>query len=348
MRTTHITRSLILCAVLLPMSGAAVAQNVEAILPPLPSEAAKGAPPAKLVTPASAKGAPTQSNLDVTGSQDATRRTLDDPAFHETRELLQPISPAQVQELIKDEEEIIKATEARPPPASATTSIPVTSRPGAVPKRILLSDDYMTALSFVDKTGSPWPVTDARLGNQELFEIEKPAEPGNIVLLAPKKRYAATNLIVLLQGSSAPIALSLETNREASYYSANLIVDANGPNAPAPATVLPPEPVDERIMRQIADGFGALVPDARAVSLKGDPGSSAFVFQNRFFLRTPHRLVDPAPSAGFRSGSIGVYEIAATNIITVVNDSGRTLEITPQEGVLLDAAFGLTNQESRP
>lgn len=268
------------------------------------------------------------------------RGTKLDPDFKRAVDANYPLSPEQIEELGRVEDSIDRAVAARKPPAQSTTTLHATMRPGVAPPRVLLSDNYVTSLSFLDSTGAPWPITRALTGNSGMFMVEVPENPGNVVILAPLRKYAASNLLVILKDSSVPITVSLENNRDSAYFNANVVLDLPGPKAMKEVVRPPADPIDDSFMRAILDGAGAVTAGVRQVKITGSIDSTAFLAGSKFYLRTPHLLVFPNNNtASLRSGGIRVYELPITPLITVSDANGRPIDLRPSDEVLLEGAL---------
>lgn len=268
------------------------------------------------------------------------RGTKQDPDFKKAVDATYPLSPEQIEELGQVEDSIDRAVAARKPPAMSTTTLHATTRPGVAPPRVLLADDYVTSLSFLDSTGAPWPITRAIAGNSGMFMVEVPPTPGNVVILAPLRKYAASNLLVMLKGSSVPILVALENNRQSAYFNVNLVLDQPGPLALKEVVRPPADPIDDAYMRAILDGAGGVTAGIRQVRITGSPDSTAFMAASKFYLRTPHTLIFPNNNtASLRSGGIRVYELPVTPLITVADENGRPLDLRPSDETLLEGAL---------
>ncbi len=293
-------------------------------------------PPVKIVT--DPQGASKMAVVEQ-GVPAEKKGTPEDPDYQKAREQMQPLSPSQIEDLVLHREEVDKALASRQPPKSTTMTIPVTMRPGDPPKEILLSDNYVTTLTLTDATGAPWPVSKALPGNSSHFSVELPEKPGNIVVITPQFKYAASNLMLLLEGASSPVMLALRTTREMAYYNANLVVDERGPMAPDVVVEEPALPVDSPVMRRILDGTGSLVPGVREVAISGLEGTTAYVHAGALYLRTPYSLTSPGWESSIRGDRMRVYKLAPTSVISVAAPSGRIVDLLVGGETILDAAI---------
>jgi len=202
----------------------------------------------------------------------------------------------------------------------------------------MVSDGYVSAITVTDSTGQPWPLAHAAAGNSAAFKVEIPEHPGNVALVSAKEMYAKSNLILLLEGATTPITLTLDARREMSYYNANLTVDQRGPNALQPTGTRPPPPIDSDRMRSILDGAGAVIPGVKQVDVTGG-NAEGYMSEGRLFIRTELAVLSPAFVSSIRSGSMAVYELPITPVIVASDALGEIVELRPTDTVLVDGAL---------
>ena len=280
---------------------------------------------------------------------DALKGTVHDPDYKKAIDANFPLSPEQIEDYGRVEDSIDRAVGSRRPPNVATATLHVTSHPGVAPQRVMLSDDYITSLSVLDNTGSPWPISRAVTGNSKMFAIEVPPDPGNVVILAPLRKYAASNLMLILKGSSVPIVVSIENNREAAYYNVNLVLDEAGPKATRDVVRPPVDPIDDAFMRSILDGAGGVTAGVRQVKIAGGAETTAYMAGSKFYLRTPYTLIFPQNNtASMRSGGMRVYEIPVTPLITVADENGRPIDLQPSDETLIEGALAAHITQRNP
>lgn len=267
-------------------------------------------------------------------------------AFSEALRMMVPLTPDQIRRFDGLSEELDEALGDRQPPKASTITIQVTTNPGQAPADILMSDDYITTIAMLDSTGAPWPVARAQAGGGEFVAVEIPESPGNIIILSPKRKYTTTNLSIVLHGHHVPLSLTLRTDRDQSYYNANLVMDAQGPLSEVPVEPEPHIPKETEIMRAILDGRGPLTSGIRQVEITGAGQTTAFTSGEFLYLRTPHTLRWPERIASIRSGRMRVYKLSPEPVITVADDSGRLVDLTPSGRVIIDGSLS-RNPSSR-
>ncbi len=153
-----------------------------------------------------------------------------------------------------------------------------------------------------------------------------PSSAGNVITINPLRKFSATNIVVVLAGASRPISLLL-TPIEATATTPlqdriTLLVDGEGPHARV-------EPV-----RSYADLDAG--PDLRNI-LVGQPptaeaveilsalpnGVRAWRDGSVLWVRTPDRVISPAPMAHVAMGNMRAYRMTYLPVI-VIAKGGRT------------------------
>lgn len=265
----------------------------------------------------------------------------DDEDFESAYRQIEPLSPNQIRELGRRRVELERARTDRKDPDVSTKSINATLRPGNNPPLIHLSDGYATALSVLDRTGESWAINSATVGSSEDFKVDLPSQPGNVLIVSPKHPFARSNLILLLQGATVPLTLSLASGRDVTYYNANIVLDSLGPNARPPVAGPPLEQADTQLMRAILDGAGPVTNGVKLVEVRGGGESTtAFLADGRFFLRTPYTVLSPAWQAIVHSADMAVYEMpTVVPFISMTDDAGRPFTLTVPESALLSGAL---------
>lgn len=211
----------------------------------------------------------------------------------------------------------------------------ISAVPGAVPQVIRLTAGYSSTVMFQDATGEPWPVLSIVLGNARAFQATQPkveAEDGeaqsgvrnrtgtaranvasNVVSLVPLTNHASSNLMVTLEDAPYPVVLHLITESQARRGRVGdaLVVfrlDRGGPNA-KPAVLAPPAP--EAVSADLLEFVHGVPPDgARPVRLEPEyPGTRAWLYRDRIYLRTGHHAVWPAWLSRAGCGGLTVYAL---------------------------------------
>ena len=113
---------------------------------------------------------------------------------------------------------------------------------GAIPS-IAVREGYVTAVSFTDATGAPWPIEEVLVDGRFVPAVaENGAEDdggaGHLLYLGPHARALHGNAVVKLHGLAEPLAVTLRGGGDAAGFRVEVRLGLRGPNA-APATTDP-------------------------------------------------------------------------------------------------------------
>lgn len=199
--------------------------------------------------------------------------------------------------------------------------VPVHLNPGAQAPVVALTTGTVLALTFIDSTGAPWPVTSQTVGNARWFHVTAPKglADGNLLLVTPLVRLGTTNVIVTLKGQDSPITVVLRAQPHRSLLPSvvNILVPGIGPNGTPPTLV----PAGPQTINAQQIGFLDGVPPAGALSLTVTPttNTQAWRYHHQIYLRTRANLIFPAWTAVVRgSHHMRVYTITRTPVVLVM------------------------------
>lgn len=321
------------------------------ILPPrvaLPGEAQPGGQPSLRSDPAQAGGplpvgqAATATGLDTNGAQvdfsklavlpDGRIVPIDqvpstsELAFKQVLDGLLPLKPAQIKELRKqiDRTDRAAADPVRPEQPSVS-SLDVSLSPGGTPPQIRTAAGRVTALSFYDVTGAPYPVSAVVVGNPNLFQVEAPIPEGNLVTVTPLAEYAEGNMAITLLNQPVPIVVKLIAGSEVVDYRIDMRVAARGPLAASPVQFVDSSPqVGGSVISAFLDG---LPPEGAKALTLDKPGISAWRYNDALYLRTRMSLLSPAwTNSAAGAGGLKVYIIPDVPVI-LASDDGRLVSV---------------------
>jgi intracellular multiplication protein IcmK len=252
------------------------------------------------------------------------------------RELL-PASPDEIRMLRERADSREKAMADPPPGAIRTRTVSLSLEPGFTPPAVTLTPNLVTALVFLDSSGSPWPVSASVLGSSELFSAEVILDGSrNRVVLSPSGSHGSSNLVLALEGHDIPVVLRLETRSAAERGRSvdGLViyqVRGRGPNAAPELTSSPAPPPVTADLYGVLDGIW---PEGSAI-LKSDPPVEETDFVKAgptLYVRTRHALVWPASRARVSgAGGWTVFEapLEGTALLNVGEGIRRVTLRTP-------------------
>lgn len=264
-------------------------------------------------------------------------------AYGRAMRTLMPLKPEQITRYRKEVQKRKKALREGIPKASSQT-VRVTLEPGGAPSVVKLSPNYGGAITILDATGQPWPITSLTVGNGSAFQVTKPIDKGkgsSVLTVVPKLYYAHSNVILTLKGVATPIVLRLKTVPGIVDGRTDVIVAARGPNATSVVTARGAGSPDSLLMRNLLDG----VPpqSATPINIKGGP-ARAWLINNKLFLRTTLDVLSPAWVASVSGASgLTVYEMPLTPTIIATDTDGVTVTLQLPSGTLVDGALARTS-----
>ncbi|MEO0394160.1 MAG: DotH/IcmK family type IV secretion protein [Pseudomonadota bacterium] len=247
-------------------------------------------------------------------------------AFQQVLDGLLPLNPDQIREL-RRQIDITDRAAADPvrPEQPSVSSLDVSLAPGRAPPEIRTAAGRVTALSFYDVTGAPYPVSAVVIGNPNLFQVEAPIPEGNLVTITPLAPYAEGNMVITLLDQSVPILVKLLAGTEVVDYRLDMRVGARGPLAAAPVQFVDSSPqVGGPLISSFLDG---LPPDTAEPVALDQPGLSAWRLNNALYLRTRMTLLSPAWSnSAAGAGGLKVYVVPDVPVL-LASDNGRLVSV---------------------
>jgi intracellular multiplication protein IcmK len=296
--------SVVFLAAMSMMAGAAVAQKVsdESKQPaskPVAKPVAKAAKPSLPPLPAELPKPVQPTNLE------------------QARDDVMPLTPEQILELktLLDKSRRAANTHVGVPPKPTSGSVQVDMSPGSPPPVVRLAPGHVTTLSFVDLTGSPWPITSIINGDPKSFDIKTPETDSNTATIAAMGWYSVGNAAVMLKGLSAPISVTLVGGQKEVDYRLDMRIPRRGST-----------PGQNPDFLNILDG----VAPSAATPLKVDGEGSAWMLNGAVVYRTRYPMISPAWTSKVQSsdGTL-VYEIPFTPVLLIsVNGSIKEVRVS--------------------
>ena len=212
---------------------------------------------------------------------------------------------------------------------------------GAVPE-IALRRGYVTAVSFTDLTGAPWPIEEALVDRRFLPPGAETAAAGggtgsgpmasrvasHLLYLAPAAAYLAGNAVVKLAGLAEPVAMSLRGTGADADFRVEIRLGLPGPNADPGALAQTPgfHAGDPTLLGLLG---GEVPPDAERIAVDGgDAADRAWRRGGDLLLLTRAHLLSPGPLAAERgSGGRWAYRLPDTPLV-LVSTGGRETRLS--------------------
>ena len=207
--------------------------------------------------------------------------------------------------------------------------------PGSSPvPEIALRRGYVTALSFTDMTGAPWPIEEALVDRRFLPPGEAAGSgvggaaedahgSSHLLYLAPAAAYLAGNAVVKLSGLAEPVAVSLRGTGADADFRVEIRLGLPGPNADPGALAQPAGfHAGDAVLLGLLGGEVPAGAERLAVD-GGDAGDMAWRRGGDLLLLTRAHLLSPGPLAAERGpGGRWAYRLPDTPL-ALVSAGGR-------------------------
>lgn len=252
--------------------------------------------------------------------------TIRDHAFKKLLETALPLTPEQILELRRQQDESQRAVATTPkaPPRPVSATLTVDLSPGVTPPIIRLAAGFVTSLVFVDATGQPWPVVDYSLGNPKNFNIQWDKKT-NTLFMQSTSVYATGNLAVRLQDLDTPVMISLVSGQSNVDYRVDMRIRARGPNAIAPIVQTNMPGAIHADLLNVLDGVPP--PESQELDVSDDFSRAWLLTNKKLIFRTKLTVLSPAWSAVVSSpDGTRVYEMGNTPLILAISH-GKTIKI---------------------
>jgi intracellular multiplication protein IcmK len=246
-------------------------------------------------------------------------------AFDAMMQQNMPLSPQQVVQLHQqiDIAQRAAAVPANIPPKPVSTTIMVNLAPGTSPTAVRLAQGYVSALMFVDSTGSPWPVASFDIGNPKAVNIQWDGK-SNIILIQAVSPYTTGDIVVRLVGLATPVTLELVAGQRVVDYRVDLHVSGIGPNTKdlPVGTSLPASA--NQLLLGILDGVAP--PGGKLLTVRG-ADAQAWLLGQTIYLRTRMTVLSPGWTGKMVSpdGMIA-YELPRTSSV-LISRYGEPVEL---------------------
>lgn len=268
---------------------------------------------------------PDLNDTDMEGFPKPKPFTLRDQAFKDLLDKISPLTPEQIIEMRKQQDQTQRAvaTPIETPPRPVSSTLTVDLSPGATPPVIRLGFGFITSLVFVDSTGQSWPIADYNLGNPKGFNIQWDKKT-NTLFIQSTTMYNTGNLALRLATLDTPVMLSLVSGQREVDYRVDVQIPGRGPNATTAIVGdnLPAAP--NPFLLSVLDG----VPPAGSQEIEVSGGyGRAWLYKGKLIFRTRQTILSPAWSATVSSlDGTHVYEMNPTPLI-IVSQNGKPVKV---------------------
>lgn len=251
--------------------------------------------------------------------------TLRDQAFKQLLDKISPLTPDQIIEMRKQQDQTQRAVATLPhaPPRPVSSTLTIDLSPGATPPIVRLGMGFVTSIVFVDSTGQSWPIADYSLGNPKNFNIQWDKKT-NTLFMQSTTTYNSGNLAIRLAKLDTPVMISLVSGQKEVDYRVDLQVPGRGPNALAAIVgdTLPPPP--DSILLSVLDG---VPPPGSEEMVVGAGCGRAWIWKGKLIFRTQLTVLSPAWTSTVSSiDGTHVYEMMPTPLI-LASKNGKPVKI---------------------
>lgn len=191
------------------------------------------------------------------------------------------------------------------------------------PARIYLGQGIVSAISFFDKTGRPWPIEEINFDpgmlmvnsngcgeSQEPRQAEQGGDRPHVIYVMPCKYWTFANVIVKLEKVAAPLMYQIESGTDEKQAFVDMAIDISvdgkspaGRNQIAMAgaaagakrkTITESFSPDD----SLDDFLNAVPPQAaRQIRVSGAGETTAWIYQGALYLKTAGVVMNPAHDA---------------------------------------------------
>ena len=203
-----------------------------------------------------------------------------------------------------------------PMPTASAPMVRVSLAPGQIPPTLYTSSNYVTAITFTDNTGAPWPISNHVIGNVLFFSAVVPAaNKENVILITPLHQGVSSNIAVTLKGLAQPIIIPVKASLKTVDYRESIMVDANGPYAKKPIFMAGPSAeVAGPVLTSVLDGIAP--SGAKTVIATGLPHLMAYELGNTLYIRAKANLVAPSWTASMSNDGYTAWKLPFSSPLT--------------------------------
>lgn len=247
--------------------------------------------------------------------------------LEETKSSISPLNPDQIRQAKSYYYETGKASSSSiiPVPRVRSTSLKLSGQNSVVEVQTLFGQ--VSAVSFYDSTGAPWPLADSPWGAKDTFDAYWPKD-SNTVMFTPQTLYGTGSFSVMLVGLPVPIPVQISTLSQNKKLGDKQLYDARhevrvpgrGPNAKQPTVGDDQIALYDPVLQDFLDG----VPPSGAQLVNISPKNiqvEAWKYQGQLFVKTNlsfRTAFDRTISSG---NGTSVYVLPVTPFIALSSDA---------------------------
>jgi intracellular multiplication protein IcmK len=217
------------------------------------------------------------------------------------------------------------------PAKQVSRSVTISLAPGGQAQVLQAMPNNVSAITFVDQTGQPWPVAAVVNGAPNGFDVIAPVKGGSSVSISPLMSFGSGNMTVFLQDLAKPITIALEIGKGL-VEQVDARVTSRGPNAKAQIieSSSVPEAGSEAMM-SFLDGVPVQQAAPMTVSGVSPDDARAWRIGDMIYLRTAFTVLSPAWVARVGSADgMNVYALPSTPVV-LVSAAGKMVSLKLQD-----------------
>lgn len=273
-----------------------------------------------------------------------------------------PLTPEEIMRLGKRLKEVDRAQEAVQTVMATPNvrpAIRVSFQPGQQTSIIFTAKGYPTAISFVDRTGQPWPIawnlgsmtanasggtncgasangSSEKSGSPAVqtsgFYVCVPYKGSNTINIQPLSLQPRGGLLVTLKDAPKPISFLLLAGRGSYDDNLTVRVAGDGPNAKVEIDTRPGAPATgDPYLNAMLSGIAPAAAVPLSVEGVSPDDVRAWKIGNEMYLRTKLVLMTPAwDSSEHGEGGYTIYAFHETPYV-LLSDSGHTVSASIRE-----------------
>lgn len=198
--------------------------------------------------------------------------------------------------------------------------------PGDAIPTIYVAQGYVSTISFMDATGSGWPVVDVVSGGS--FTITPPESNGHILRITPNVRFGYGNLSVRLKGLEFPVTLNVEVDDDFVDYRFDARVPMKGPNSQI--SIMQKTNIASAGDATLSSMLEGVIPEGiKKLEVVDGNIDATSVYQkgNTLYIRTSATLLSPRWDASASvSEGIRVYTVNPSSVL-LFSEAGEIVKL---------------------